>query len=155
MAFSTPETIDMVPISATLTRATEPIFGVLVAGNIIIAIGVIFIIFGVIGLFRFKDFYPRILMATKIDTVGMITLLIGLIVRDIAINHAFTFFSAKLILIFIIILVLNPLVAHVMARSAYVSGYALKGELAEEDPARDNEMEEDEFVKPIGMEESR
>ena len=155
MAFSQLEIIDINPISAYLTRIDEPIFGVLVAGNIIIAIGIIFMIFGIIGLFRFKDFYPRILMAAKIDTIGMMTLLLGLIVRDIAINHAFTFFGAKLVLVFVIILILNPLVGHVMVRSAYVSGYGLKGELTEENPETDNEMEEDEFSKPVGMEESR
>ena len=72
---------------------------------------------GVIGLFKFKSFYLRLLITSKIDTVGMITLLIGL-----AIRHGFSFFSAKLIFLIAIILILNPLVAHMIARSAYLSG---------------------------------
>ena len=114
----------------------------IIISNIVVAIGLIFIIFGAIGLFRFKDFYPRILMSTKIDTVGMITLLVG-----VGIRHGFSFFTAKLALIFVIILVLNPLVAHVMARAAFASGYKLKGELSE----IDDETRGD-YNKPIEME---
>jgi len=120
----------------------------IIISNIVIAIGLIFMIFGAIGLFRFKDFYPRILMATKIDTVGMITLLIG-----VGIRHGFTFFTAKLVLIFVIILILNPLVAHVMARSAFVSGYKLTGELAECDEIK--KEDECDYSKPFEMEDKR
>jgi len=92
-----------------------------IAGNIIIIAGIIFMFFGVIGIFKFKNFYPRILVSTKIDTVGALTIIIGIIVR-----HGGGFFSAKLLLLLVIILVLNPLVAHIVARSAYLSGYELE-----------------------------
>jgi len=92
-----------------------------IAGNIIIIAGIIFMLFGVIGMFRFKNFYPRILVATKIDTVGAITIIIG-----IALRHGFSFFSGKLLFLIIIILILNPLVANVIARSAYLSGYKIE-----------------------------
>ena len=95
-------------------------------GNIVIGIGIAFMIFGVFGIFKVKDFYPRILVASKIDTVGMLTLIMGFIIR-----HGVSFFSGKLMLIIIIMLVLNPLVAHIMARSAYLSGY----EVVDEDGA--------------------
>ena len=76
-------------------------------------------LFGIIGLFQpGKDFYYRILVACKIDTVGMLTIAIGL-----ALRHGFSFFTGKLFLIVIIILVLNPFVAHIVARAAYKSGY--------------------------------
>ncbi|MCL2856079.1 MAG: monovalent cation/H(+) antiporter subunit G [Defluviitaleaceae bacterium] len=105
--------------------------------NILLVIGLIFMVFGVIGLFRFRDFYPRILMASKIDTVGMTTLLLGLAVR-----HGFTFFTAKLVLMMVIIIILNPLVAHIMVRSAYLSGYDLKGEITG-DGERDTSCEDE------------
>jgi len=86
---------------------------------IVMGIGVAFMFFGVLGIFqRNKDFYYRILVACKIDTVGFLTLAIGL-----AIRHGFSFFTGKLFLIVIIMMVLNPLVAHIVARSAYKSGY--------------------------------
>jgi len=87
-------------------------------GNIVIGMGIAFMVFGVYGIFKLKDFYPRILVASKIDTVGMFTIIMGFVIR-----HGISFFSGKLLLIIIIMLILNPLVAHIMARSAYLSGY--------------------------------
>ena len=89
-----------------------------IISNIIITTGLIFCFFGVFGIFRFKAFYSRMLVAAKIETVGFITVIIGLIVR-----HGLSFFSAKLLLMLIIMLVINPLTAHVLTRSAYLSGY--------------------------------
>ena len=94
-----------------------------IVGNIIIVIGAIFMAFGVIGLFRFRDFYARILVTAKIDTVGAITIIIG-----IAFRHGASFFSLKLVLLVLLILVLNPLAAHIIARSAYSSAGGLHDE---------------------------
>jgi len=76
---------------------------------------------GIIGLYRFKDFYPSLLISSKIDTVGMMTLIIG-----VGIRHGISFFTGKLLLIIVIILILNPLVSHVLARSAHAAGHRLK-----------------------------
>ncbi|MCL2222588.1 MAG: monovalent cation/H(+) antiporter subunit G [Oscillospiraceae bacterium] len=92
-------------------------------------------VFGAVGLFRFKDFYPRILIASKIDTVGLLTILIG-----VALRHGISFFTGKVALIIVVILVLNPLVAHIVASAAQESGYGLEGTLAEEgDSLQDSE----------------
>ena len=91
-----------------------------IAGYVVMGIGILFMIFGVIGLFqRNKDFYYRILIACKIDTVGMLTIGIGM-----ALRHGFTFFTGKVFLIVLIIIVLNPFVAHIVAQAAYRSGFA-------------------------------
>ena len=82
--------------------------------NILVVSGILFMLFGTIGLFRFKDFYARILIAANIDTMGVLTLLLGL-----ALRHGVDFFTGKLLLIGVIMLVLNPLVAHVLVRSAH------------------------------------
>ena len=89
-----------------------------IAGDVIIFAGIIFMLFGVIGIFKFKNFYARILLSSKIDTVGTLTLIIG-----IAVKHGFGFFSLKLILLLVLMLILNPLITHMVARSAYLSGY--------------------------------
>ena len=93
----------------------------IIVSNMIIGAGLLFMLVGIIGMYRFKDFYPSILIASKIDTMGMITVIFG-----VALRHGFTFFSGKLFLIVAIILGLNPLVAHVLARSAYSAGHMLK-----------------------------
>jgi len=96
---------------------------------IVMGLGVVIMLLGVIGIFqRNKDFYYRILVACKIDTVGILTLSIGM-----ALRHGFSFFTGKMFLIVIIIMVLNPFVAHIVAQAAYKSGYV---------PACKNEAEE-------------
>jgi multicomponent Na+:H+ antiporter subunit G len=92
-------------------------------GTIIIWIGIAFIAIGVFSIYRFKNFYPRILVASKIDTVGNITLMIGIVIKN-----GFTFFSLKVLLILIIMTVINPLSTHSVARSAYFSGYRIRKE---------------------------
>ncbi|MCL1988888.1 MAG: monovalent cation/H(+) antiporter subunit G [Firmicutes bacterium] len=90
----------------------------IILGNIIITIGVIFMMFGALGVFRFKTFYTRLLAVAKTDTVGALTIIIGLAVRQ-----GLTFFTGKILLLAIILLMFNPLVSHILARSAYLSGY--------------------------------
>jgi len=96
----------------------------IVLSYIVMGIGVLMMLFGVIGIFqKSKDFYYRVLVACKIDTVGFMTVLFGLVIR-----HGISFFSGKVLLLVVIMLVLNPLVAHIMVRSAYTSGFKLKEE---------------------------
>lgn len=94
-----------------------------IIGNIIIACGVVFMLFGVIGIFRFESFYTRLLATSKTDTVGALTLIIGL-----AISHGISFFTGKIILLAIIMLIFNPLISHILARSAYLSGHEIGGQ---------------------------
>ena len=95
-------------------------------GNVVVVIGAVFMLFGVVGIFRFENFYLRLLVSSKVDTVGALTLIIGL-----AIRHGISYFSAKLILLIVIMLILNPLVAHMIAATAYESKYKLEGKQAE------------------------
>ena len=87
-----------------------------IAGNIVIAAGIALSLFGVIGIYRFKNFYVRILVSAKIDTVGAITIVIG-----VAVKHGFSFFSLKVLLLMLIMMIVNPLASHMIARSAYLS----------------------------------
>ena len=90
-----------------------------ILGYVIMGLGIFIMVFGMIGIFQTKkDFYYRILVVCKIDTVGMMTIVIGL-----AFRHGLSFFTAKLMFILVILMVLNPLVAHIVARAAYMSGY--------------------------------
>ncbi len=93
-------------------------------GSILIIAGMIFILFGVVGIFRFRNFYSRILVASKVDTVGFLTVIAGVFIRQ-----GISYFSFKVLLIGIVMLAINPLTTHLIARSAYYSGYTLKGEI--------------------------
>ena len=103
-----------------------------IIGNIVIIFGIIIISIGIIGIHKYRNFYTRILLAAKIDTVGAITILIG-----IAIKHGFSFFSLKTLLLLAIIVILEPLTSHIIARTAYVSGYQLEEQHIDEE--KDNE----------------
>jgi len=88
---------------------------------VIIGSGIIFMAFGILGIFKFKNFYPRMLAASKVDTVGVLTVILG-----VAIRHGVSFFSAKALLIVAIMLIISPLVTHIITKSAYVSGYGFE-----------------------------
>lgn len=92
-----------------------------IASNILIILGVVFMLFGLIGNFKFNNFYSRILVTAKVDTVGVITLIVG-----VALRHGASFFTLKLVLLAVIMLILNPLATHMLARSARLSGYKIK-----------------------------
>lgn len=89
--------------------------------TVVIIVGIVFMVFGLAGIFKFNNFYSRILVTSKIDTVGVITLIAG-----IALRHGAGFFTLKLLLLAVIMLILNPLANHMLARSAYLSDYAVK-----------------------------
>ena len=91
-----------------------------IIGFVVMVLGLILMLIGIFGIYRFKNFYARILVVSKVDTVGVITFLFGL-----AIRHGFSFFSGKLLLLITVILILSPLVSHMIARSAYISDHKM------------------------------
>ena len=87
-----------------------------VISYIIITLGIVFMTFGIIGIFRFKNFYSRILITSKIETVGFITVMAGIIVKS-----GVGFFSLKILLIIVLFMLSNPLSTHAIGRSAFIS----------------------------------
>lgn len=83
----------------------------------------IYIIFGLIGIFRFKNMYARLLTSSKIDTVAALTILIALIIKS-----GFNLLSLRLLLIMIFLMITSPVSNHIIARSAYFNGIKLKEE---------------------------
>lgn len=92
-----------------------------IIGNIIIIIGLVLIAIGIFGIFKNKDFYSRISIASIIDTAGFITIAIGVIVIK-----GINLFSLKVFLILCLMVLLNPLATHTIARSAHASGYKIR-----------------------------
>ena len=91
-----------------------------IIGYILITIGVLFDIFGCIGLVRFPDVYNRLQAATKCVTLGTVVLLIG--VALVSVSGAM---SAKAIVCAVFILITSPTAAHAIAKGAYSSGVEL------------------------------
>jgi multicomponent Na+:H+ antiporter subunit G len=84
---------------------------------IILAFSWIFIIFGMISIFRLKNMYSRILAATTIDTVASLLVIIGVIF----VAGSFEFII-RLIILLLFLLITNPISSHVNIRSAYLMG---------------------------------
>lgn len=93
----------------------------IIIGRVMMLVGLIFVAIGVFGLYRFNNFYPRVLIGSKIDTVGYLTLLLGVAVRS-----GWTYFTIKILLVVLMMLVVNPVLTHTVARSAYLSGLRVK-----------------------------
>ena len=91
-----------------------------IIGYILITIGILFNIFGCIGLVRFQDVYNRLQASTKCVTLGTILLLVG-----VALISASGPISAKAIICAVFILITSPTAAHAIAKGAYASGVKL------------------------------
>ena len=91
-----------------------------IIGYILITIGILFDIFGCIGLVRFPDVYNRLQAATKCVTLGTIMLLAG-----VAVTSGLSATTAKAIVCAVFILVTSPTAAHAIARGSHISGVPL------------------------------
>lgn len=91
-----------------------------VSGILMIA-GLLFALFGMVGLFRFRHFYARILVTSNIDAAGMLLLMLGIMVQS-----PNTAFALKIVIITVLSLITSPLSSHAILRSARDSGYRIK-----------------------------
>lgn len=89
---------------------------------IFMALGVFFYLVGSIALIRFPDIYSRLHATTKLDTLGLGLILVGLMLHD-----RFSLSSIKLLFILFFMFLTSPTAAHVLARAAYKSGIKLWG----------------------------
>ncbi len=92
-----------------------------VIGLVFIVIGTIFVGIGIIGLYKFHDFYSRASIASIIDTSGFILLIIGAMIYQ-----NLSLFSLKVTVILFFMLFLNPLSNHIIVRGAHRSGFHTK-----------------------------
>ena len=91
-----------------------------IIGYILIMVGILFDIFGCIGLVRFPDVYNRLQASTKCVTLGTILLLVG-----VALASGSGATAAKAIICAVFILITSPTAAHAIAKGAYASGVEL------------------------------
>ena len=91
-----------------------------ITGYILITIGVVFDIFGCIGLVRFPDVYNRLQAATKCVTLGTVLLLAG-----VALASQLGAIVSKAIICAVFILITSPTAAHAIAKGAHSAGVKL------------------------------
>jgi multicomponent Na+:H+ antiporter subunit G len=85
----------------------------------LVVAGLSFFLGGTLGLLRFPDVYNRLHALTKADNVGLGLVVAGLSLQDFSILSA-----AKLILVWLLMLVASTTVCHLIARTALHDGTA-------------------------------
>jgi multicomponent Na+:H+ antiporter subunit G len=89
-------------------------------GLVVMAVGVVFDLFGCIGLVRLPDIYNRLQAATKCVTLGTCMILIGLTLI-MGLHPA----GIRALLCTVFILFTSPVAAHALSRAAYKAGIKL------------------------------
>ena len=85
----------------------------IIIGNSVIGLGVMMVFIGMYGFYKFKDFKSKLLVAATIDTMGLITVLIGAMIRG-----GISWFTLKVALILAVSLVINPVITSKIALGA-------------------------------------
>jgi multicomponent Na+:H+ antiporter subunit G len=88
--------------------------------------GGVFLLIGALGLLRMPDFYTRLHPAGLTDTLGA-----GLILLGLCFQAGWTLVLAKLVLIFLLLMLTSPTASHATARAAMAA--ALRPKLARDD----------------------
>ena len=84
---------------------------------ILLVAGATFFLAGTIGLLRFPDVYTRLHALTKADNLGL-----GLLLAGLSLQAESWMGVAKLVLIWLLVLLASSSVAHLVARTAQQKG---------------------------------
>jgi multicomponent Na+:H+ antiporter subunit G len=107
------------------------------AGFVLIAIGVLFDLIGCLGLIRLPDVYNRLQGSTKCVALGTCCILLGTLFIV-----GFGAAGLKTLLCLVFVLLVSPVTAHALARSAHRNGVELgKGSIVDH-YAEDKKKEE-------------
>ncbi len=82
-------------------------------GTVAIICGLPFFLSGTIGLLRFPDIYTRLHALTKADNVGL-----GLVILGLSLQADSLLIVARLLLIWLLVLVASSASCHLIARNA-------------------------------------
>jgi multicomponent Na+:H+ antiporter subunit G len=86
----------------------------------VVFVGVLFDLFGCIGLIRLPDVYNRLQAATKCVSLGTCGIMLGIFIME-----GFSALGVKALVAIPFIFVTAPTAAHALARGAHISGVAL------------------------------
>jgi multicomponent Na+:H+ antiporter subunit G len=84
----------------------------------LLAVGIVVSTGGAIGILRMPDVYLRIQASTKTITLGALPVLLALVVAE----GPMTNYGGRALLVAILLLVMNPVASHALARAAHKSG---------------------------------
>jgi multicomponent Na+:H+ antiporter subunit G len=85
---------------------------------VLAAVGWAFSLSGAVGILRMPDVYCRIQCSSKMITMGALPVLVALVVGEGPVSV----FGSRALLVAILLLVINPVASHALARAAYKTG---------------------------------
>ena len=95
-------------------------------------VGLLFSLSGVVGIIRMPDLYTRIQCSSKTVTMGAIPALIALVIAEGPISN----YGGRGLIVVFLLLVVNPLASHALARAAYKRGVPMWSGSVLDEPAR-------------------
>lgn len=102
-----------------------------IAVIVLAAVGLAFSLSGVLGIVRMPDVYTRIQCSSKLITMGALPVLIALVVAEGPISE----YGSRALLVAVLLLVLNPVASHALARAAYKAGVPMWPGAVRDEPA--------------------
>lgn len=108
-----------------------------IMGMVLIVLGLIFDVFGCVGLIRLPDVYSRIQAAVKCVTLGTCLIMFGAVIYV----GFWTATGVKAIFAILFVLLTAPVAAHAIARAAHKSGVRIAEDQVCDHYAKDNESE--------------
>lgn len=89
-----------------------------VAVIVLVVVGLGFSLSGVVGILRMPDLYTRIQCSSKTVTMGALPALVALVVGEGPISS----YGSRALVIAFLLLVVNPMSSHALARAAFKAG---------------------------------
>lgn len=77
-----------------------------------------FFLASAIGIIRLPDFYSRLHSSGNSETLGLMLACLGLVVYE-----GFTLLSVKMIIVFLLVFLANPIGTHILGKAALKSGH--------------------------------
>lgn len=84
----------------------------------LVVVGLFFSLSGAVGIVRMPDVYSRLQCSSKNVTMGALPVLLAVVVQEGFLSP----YASRALLVAVLLLVVNPLAAHALARAAYRSG---------------------------------
>jgi multicomponent Na+:H+ antiporter subunit G len=84
----------------------------------LVVLGIGFSLSGAVGMLRMPDVYTRIQCSSKTVTMGTLPMLVALVVA----KGPLTNYGGRALLVGVLLLVINPVASHALARAAYKTG---------------------------------
>lgn len=101
-----------------IAEATNLSIYITIFGWLVFGVGLFFIFTALIGMLKMPDLYTKCHASGVSDNFGLPIAIIG-----IAIVYCDSKNSLKLILLSVLIFIVSPLVTHLLAKTAFLSGY--------------------------------